>query len=169
MLHWYLVHWLLVVAWLLRWLLRMRCCIRIFLVPFFAFPTLHLCLFKKSLFFGRTLTLQSIFSFILPDQSLWWFVKDALIFAELADPNVFFFRWVFVIVNFLARAAIASCERVLFVKRTAGLLRLLRGLLIYTSLMSRTLVCLACYIRTRLSSLSCDASAVLRLMDSCCI
>ena len=153
-----LIRWLLRVV-LLRWcILRLSSEVVVFcriLVSFLAFPTLHFRLLEQATFLGKPLPLPTIFDFILSHQSFGRRSKDTLIFAELADPYVFFFGWVVVIVVFLLQATFTSCHSIALARWTSRFLGLLHRLL--THWRDSVLICLTCHGRACLCSLGTEA------------
>lgn len=57
--------------------------------PLFVLPALSLCFFQESLAVVSFLALAKVFDLVLPDQRARRISEDALVLAELADPDVF--------------------------------------------------------------------------------
>lgn len=116
-----------------------------------ALTSFQLSLLKKSSFLGQTSSFSSIFDLILTDECVRGDAKDAFIFAELADPNIFRCGWMMKIRILLLKAPLAGSQsvkvgtassRLLCLSRSLGVAWLLRWL--------QLLIVRSCYPRTGL-------------------
>lgn len=99
-----MVHRAAVIA-LLRSILRV-------LGRFLGLATLHLRFLQQTLLLGESLPFFPIFDLVLSDERFGWAAKDAFVFTEFADPNVFQGRGMMDIGVLLSYLALTCSQRV---------------------------------------------------------
>lgn len=124
--------------------------------------TLHLRLFQQTLLLGESFSLFAVFYFVLSDECFWRTAKNAFVFTELADPNIFQGWWVMNIGVLLLYLALTRSQRVqagggsLFLAAQGSLVSLGRMRALRDMLIRRR-----GHVRTRLSALCGESTRIL--------
>lgn len=156
-----MVHRAAVIALVVGSLVRCMFCV---LRRLLCLATLHLGFFQQTLLLGKPFPLFAVLDLVLPDERFRWPAKDALVFTELADPNVFQGWWVVNIGVLLLYLALTRSQRVhaggrsFFLGGHGSLVSLSRGVRT-----RRDMLIHRCgHVRTRLCPLCGESTRILR-------